>query len=118
MVAMIGGAVKDIILVSLNTKRRYRQMTVVRIPGRRAGYIMLYALSTCGWCGKTRKLLDDLGVEYNYEYVDQLPGDEKEEAIRKMTACNPSGSFPTLVLDDKRCIIGYQENEIREALKK
>jgi glutaredoxin-like protein NrdH len=93
-------------------------MTVVHIPGRKSGHIMLYALSTCGWCRKTKELLDDLGVEYNYEYVDQLHGDEKEEAIRKVTAWNPSCSFPTLVLDNKKCIIGYKENEIREALEK
>jgi glutaredoxin-like protein NrdH len=93
-------------------------MTVVHVPGRKSGHIMLYALSTCGWCRKTKKLLDDLGVEYDYEYVDQLQGDEKDEAIRKVTKWNPSCSFPTLVLDDKKCIIGYQENEIREALRK
>lgn len=93
-------------------------MTVVHIPGRKSGHIMLYALSTCGWCRKTKKLLDDLGVEYDYEYVDQLQGDEKEEAIRKVTKWNPSCSFPTLVLGNKKCIIGYRENEIREALEK
>jgi len=79
---------------------------------------MLYALSTCGWCRKTRKLLDDLGVEYAYEYVDQLQGDEKEAAIREVTRWNPSCSFPTLVLDNKKPIVGYRENEIREALEK
>ncbi len=93
-------------------------MTVVHIPGKKSSHIMLYALSTCGWCRKTKKLLDDLGVEYNYEYVDQLQGEEKEEAIRKVKAWNPSCSFPTLVLDNKKCIIGYKEDEIREALRK
>ncbi len=93
-------------------------MTVVHIPGRKSRHIMLYALSTCGWCQKTRKLLDDLGVEYNYEYVDQLHGDEKEEAIRKVTAWSPRWSFPTLVLDNEKCIIGYKEDEIRGALQK
>jgi glutaredoxin len=93
-------------------------MTVVHMPGRKAGHVMLYALSTCGWCRKTKKLLDDLGVEYNYEYVDQLPGDEKEEAVRKVTKWNPSCSFPTLVLDNKKPIIGYREDEIKEALQK
>ena len=92
-------------------------MTVVHIPGRRAGHIMLYALSTCGWCRKTKKLLDDLGVEYNYEYVDQLEGDEKEEAIGKVTKWNPSCSFPTIVIDNEKCIVGYREDEIREALQ-
>jgi glutaredoxin len=93
-------------------------MTVVHIPGEKSRHIMLYALSTCGWCRKTKNLLDDLGVEYNYEYVDQLQGEQKEEAIRKVKAWNPSCSFPTLVLDNKKCIIGYKEDEIREALRK
>ncbi len=93
-------------------------MTVVQVPGKKSRHIMLYALSTCGWCGKTKKLLDDLGVEYSYEYVDQLQGAEQEEAIRKVKEWNASCSFPTLVLDDKKCIIGYKEDEIREALQK
>ncbi|MGD2064977.1 MAG: glutaredoxin family protein [Dehalococcoidia bacterium] len=93
-------------------------MTLVHIPGRKSRRIMLYALSTCGWCRKTKKLLDDLGVEYDYEYVDQLQGDEKDEAVRKVREWNPSCSFPTLVLDDNKCIVGYREDEIREALQK
>ena len=93
-------------------------MTVVHIPGKKSHHIMLYALSTCGWCQKTKKLLDDLGVEYDYEYVDQLQGAERDEAVRKVTECNPSCSFPTLVLDNKKCIVGYKEDEIREALRK
>ncbi len=93
-------------------------MTVVNVPGKKSRHIMLYALSTCGWCGKTKKLLDDLGVEYNYEYVDQLQGTEQEEATRKVKDWNPSCSFPTMVLDNKKCIIGYKEDEIREALQK
>jgi len=93
-------------------------MTVVHIPGKKSHDIMLYALSTCGWCQKTKKLLDDLGAEYNYEYVDQLNGDEREKVIRKVTAWNPRCSFPTLVLDNEKCIIGYKEDEIRGALEK
>jgi glutaredoxin-like protein NrdH len=103
--------------VFLRTKRRYGEMTVVHIPGKKSRRIMLYALSTCGWCQKTKKLLDDLGVEYDYEYVDQLHSDEKEEAVRKVREWNPSCSFPTLVLDNKKCIVGYRDNEIREAVQ-
>ena len=93
-------------------------MTVVHVPGRKSGHIMLYALSTCGWCGKTKKLLDSLGVEYSYEYVDQLQGAEQEEAMRKVKEWNASCSFPTMVVDNKKCIVGYKEDEIREALQK
>jgi len=93
-------------------------MTVVHVPGRKSGHIMLYALSTCGWCGKTKKLLDSLGVEYSYEYVDQLQGAEQEEAMRKVKEWNASCSFPTMVLDNEKCIVGFKEGEIREALQK
>lgn len=93
-------------------------MTIVHVPGRKSGHTMLYALSTCGWCQKTKKLLDDLGVEYDYEYVDQLHGDEREKAIQEVKVWNPSCSFPTLVIDNEKCIVGYKESEIREALKK
>ena len=93
-------------------------MTVVNVPGKKAGHIMLYALSTCGWCQKTKKLLDDLGVEYYYEYVDHLQGDDKDKAIQEVTTWNPSCNFPTIVIDNKKCIVGYKESEIREALGK
>ncbi|HNS83484.1 MAG TPA: glutaredoxin family protein, partial [Methanolinea sp.] len=70
-----------------------------------------------GWCAKTRKLLDDLGVEYSYVYVDRLPHEEMESAIREVEKHNPSGSFPTLVIDGSRAIVGFREADIREALK-
>ena len=93
-------------------------MAVVHVPGKNSGHIMLYALSTCGWCQKTKKLLDDLGVAYDYEYVDHLDGDEREKAIKEITVWNPSCSFPTVIINSETCIVGYKEDEIREALRK
>lgn len=78
---------------------------------------MLYALSTCPWCQKTKHLLDELGVDYNYEDVDLLVGDARRDVMSEVERWNPSRSFPTVVVDDNRCIIGYQENELRNLLK-
>jgi glutaredoxin-like protein NrdH len=94
-----------------------KDMAVEHVAGRKAGKLMLYALSTCVWCGKTKKLLNELGVEYDYTDVDQLTGAEREAAIKTVTKYNPACSFPTLVIDDEKCIVGFKENEIREALK-
>ena len=44
-------------------------MKIEHVKGENKGKIMLYALSTCVWCKKTRELLDDLGVEYYFIYV-------------------------------------------------
>ena len=92
-------------------------MVIEHVPGRKAGHIMLYALSTCGWCRKTKQLLDELGVEYNYEYVDQLQGEKREEAMATVRSWNSRCTFPTLVMDNGKCIIGYQEDEIRKAVE-
>lgn len=88
------------------------------VPGRNAGKVTLYALSTCGWCRRTRALLAELGVAYEFVYVDLLTGSEGDEAIAEVTRWNPKSSFPTIVLDSKRAIAGFDENAIREALSK
>ncbi len=92
-------------------------MAISHVAGKKAGKIMLYTLSTCIWCQKTKKLLHDLGVEYDYLDVDLLSGAEKEAAIKTVTKYNPACSFPTMVVNDKKCIVGFKEAEIREALK-
>ena len=77
---------------------------------------MLYALSTCQWCNKTKELLKELGVEFDYEYVDLLDESELDAVMRAVERLNPRGSFPTLIIDGSRTIVGFREDEIREAL--
>ncbi len=91
-------------------------MALTRVPGKKKSEVVLYALSTCAWCHKTKKLLDDLGVEYSFEYVDQLQGQERQEAVEQVSRWNPGRTFPTLVIDNQKTIVGYKENEIKEAL--
>ena len=93
-------------------------MSITHIEGKNVGKVMLYALSTCVWCKKTRKLLEDLGVAYDYVYVDLLSGDEEESVMREVRKCNPAESMPTIVLNGRKCIIGFREDDIREALEK
>lgn len=92
-------------------------MTVEHVPGKNAGNIMLYALSTCGWCRKTRQLLDNLGVDYYYEYVDMLEGTRKDDVMEKVRRWNPQCTFPTIVINGQKCIVGYKEDDIRRELK-
>jgi len=91
-------------------------MKIEHVKGENKGKIMLYALSTCGWCKKTKKLLDDLGVEYHYIYVDHLEGIEKEKTMEEIMKWNPRCSFPTVVINNKECIVGFKEEKIKEAL--
>ncbi len=92
-------------------------MKIEHVGGKNAGKIMLYALSTCVWCRKTKQMLTDLGIEYDYVFVDLLEGQDKEQTIAMVEKWNPDSSFPTLVIDDSKCIVGFKEKEIKEALK-
>jgi len=87
-----------------------------KVQGKKKGDVLLYALSTCGWCRKTKNLLNDLGVEYKYIDVDLLDSKTKDEAMKEVTHWNPSCSFPTMVINNDKCIVGFKEEEIREAL--
>ncbi len=86
------------------------------VPGENRGRIIFYGLSTCGWCEKTKNFLDRLGVEYSYVYVDLLEGEEQESIKNEVRRWNPNCSFPTVVIDDEVCIVGYKEHKIREAI--
>jgi glutaredoxin-like protein NrdH len=91
-------------------------MDTEHVDGKDKGKVMLYALSTCGWCRKTKELLNELGVAYDFAYVDLLRGREQDDAIKEIKQFNPACSFPTLVIDEKKCIVGFKEDDIREAL--
>ena len=92
-------------------------MAMIHVAGQNKGKIILYALSTCIWCRKTKELLDQLGVEYDYVHLDELQGEEKTKATEEVKALNPRCSFPTLAINGT-CIVGYHEDQVREALKK
>jgi len=78
--------------------------------------IVFFGLSTCGWCKKMKRFLDSNELQYELVYVDKLQGEEKRQATELIKRWNPRVSFPTVVIDDARAIIGYRETEIREAL--
>lgn len=91
-------------------------ITPVHVNGKDKGRIMLYALSTCVHCRKTKEFLNELGVAYDYLYVDQLSRAEMDEILKEIEQYNPRGSFPTLVINGEKTIVGSRIDEIREAL--
>ena len=77
--------------------------------------VKIYSLSTCSHCKATKKLLNECQIEYEFEDVDLLEGDERAAILEDVKKLNPRCSFPTIVIGDK-VIVGYKENEIKEAL--
>ena len=91
-------------------------MEIKHVDGKKRGDVILYALSTCVWCKKTKKLLSELGVEYSYIDVDLLSTEEKKKVEEEVRKWNPAYSFPTTVINNERCILGFRKHDIIEAL--
>ncbi|MEW5825469.1 MAG: glutaredoxin family protein [Candidatus Bipolaricaulota bacterium] len=85
-----------------------------REPGKHR--TMFYGLSTCVWCRKTRQLLEELGVPFDFVYVDLLNDDARRDAVAELQRLGRDERFPTLVIDGATCIVGFQPEDIRRAL--
>ena len=77
--------------------------------------VKLYTLSTCSHCKSTKKFLDDCTVKYEFVDVDLTQGDERKAILEDVKKFNPKCSFPTVIIGEK-VIVGYKEDEIKEAL--
>lgn len=77
--------------------------------------VKIYSLSTCSHCKSTKKFLSDCTVLYDFVDVDLLEGEERKAILEDVRKFNPKCSFPTIIIGDK-VIVGFKENEIREAL--
>jgi glutaredoxin len=59
--------------------------------------------------------LGDCAIKYDFVDVDLLQGEERAAILEDVKKFNPKCSFPTIVIGDQ-VIVGYRENEIKEAL--
>jgi glutaredoxin-like protein NrdH len=75
----------------------------------------LYSLSTCSHCKSCKRFLGECGVEYEFTDVDLLPEPERNDVIEEIKKLSARCAFPTIIIGDK-VIVGFRENELREAL--
>jgi len=79
--------------------------------------VLLFALSTCAMCKSVKMLLNDLKMEHEFINVDLLSRDEKEMAKIEMRKWDPRCPFPMLVVNNTKCVIGNEPEQIKKALK-
>ncbi len=77
--------------------------------------VKIYTISTCSHCKATKRLFNECNVAYDFVDVDLLEGDARRAILEDVRKLNPQCSFPTIQIGD-RVIVGYREQEIREAL--
>lgn len=78
--------------------------------------VAFYGLSTCIHCKHAKEFLEQHHVSFDLHYVDQAEGEERATLLAAVRKHNPSVSFPTIVIDDSTCLVGYKPEAMARAL--
>lgn len=79
--------------------------------------VMMYTLSTCGFCKSAKAFMHANDVSFDYIDVDLLDAEEKRRVLREAREIAKMDriSFPLVVIGET-VIVGFKEYEIRKAL--
>ncbi|MFX1491690.1 MAG: glutaredoxin family protein [Promethearchaeota archaeon] len=92
-------------------------MDRIKVEGTQKDHqVLLYALSTCGWCKMTKAFLKDKGIEYEYVDVDKLNSEDRDLVNKDIKKRGGRLAFPTTIIDDKTLITGFKKDDISKAL--
>ena len=80
--------------------------------------IVLYALSTCGWCRRTEKFLKELGVGYDCVEADLVDGKMSAEMEKQVIKWSKKQIYPTIVIDNKEGFLATDLDRVRKVLSK
>jgi glutaredoxin-like protein NrdH len=94
-------------------------MQTTKVEGNnRKHKVLLYAISTCGWCRRAKNTLKEMDVEYEYIDVD-ICGREDRETIRQdILSRGGRLAYPTIIVDNKILLTGPSREELREVLER
>jgi len=85
-------------------------MKIEKVAGPNTKHrVMVYALSTCAWCKKTKKYLQDKGIEYEFVDVDLCSGKEIDTIREDLKKRGLGMTFPVVIVDDKSHVVGFRE---------
>jgi len=94
----------------------------VKVAGENREHgVVVYSLSSCTPCKKTMRLLENMGVEYEYIHMDTVDPEERGEAMVELGEFLPGRgiqlAYPIIVIDDLITIIGFSERKLRKVFE-
>jgi glutaredoxin-like protein NrdH len=93
-------------------------MNAVKVPGMNNKHkVLMYALSTCGWCNRAKQFLKDNDVKFEYVDVDLISMEDKEMIRKDIQSRGGMLVYPTLIIDDKILLTGAFQDKLREVLE-
>lgn len=79
--------------------------------------ILIYTLSTCMWCKKCKRFLNDRNMKYRYIDVDKIDTKDKSMLLDKLKSQYQTRiSYPFLVCESGH-VVGYNPNQYEELFK-
>jgi glutaredoxin len=97
---------------------REERMQTIKVPGKNNKHrVLMYAISTCGWCKRAKKFLKDNDVEYEYINVDQSSEPDRKHIWHDIQSRGGTLAYPTLIIDSKILLTGAPRNKLREVLE-
>jgi glutaredoxin-like protein NrdH len=76
--------------------------------------VRVYSLSTCPTCKKVKEFLSNNGISYHCIDVDTLDSGEQWVTSKELKKYNPSGSYPTIVIEE--VLLGFNEALLKDTL--
>lgn len=77
---------------------------------------MVYALSTCPYCKRAKRFLDQHKIAYDHIDVDLLDDAKQDEVLEKVEKLTGRRSFPVVVIGSE-VIVGFDEDKMKKAFK-
>jgi len=80
--------------------------------------VHVISLSTCQWCKKAKRWLDERGIKYRYVDVDRIEMNEKSQILQFLrdTYKPERISYPILICNDN-FVVGYNPGKYEELIK-
>ncbi len=93
-------------------------MQVTKVSGGNNTHkVLMYAISTCGWCKRAKRMLNEMDVEYEYIDIDLSSREDKEKIRQDITRRGGRLLYPTIIIDNKILLTNPPESKLREVLE-
>jgi len=86
------------------------------VEGKKDNNVTIVTLSTCMWCKKCKRYLQDNDMKYQYVDVDKIPAEDKSKILNYLKDSYQSRiSYPFLICDNGH-VIGYDPEKYKELM--
>ena len=77
--------------------------------------ILMYSLSTCPWCTKTKQFFEKRNIKFDYVEYDLASDEDKKRIYREIIDSGNNVSFPYVKIGSE-VIVGWDPDKYRELL--